>query len=107
MIGIVLGLLLAVFMGFSLHFLNTTSSIKGENLILKGFGKKKIVPIREVISVECTDMIRSFQATIRTKTEVHYVTFGYDMEGFLKKIEAVNPNVRTKVINMPAFGAKK
>lgn len=107
MVGIILGLLLAVFMGLSLHFLNTTSSIKGENLVLKGFGKKTIVPIKEVVSVECIDMIRSFQATIRTKTEVYYVTFGYDMEGFMRKIEAVNPYVRMKVNNKSVFGEKK
>lgn len=91
-----LGISLAVVLGFSLHYLNTTSSIKGDNLILKRFGKKTVVPISEVISVDCIDMIRSFQANIRTPNEFHYVTFGYDMEYFLEKIESVNPDVEIK-----------
>ena len=94
--GAVIGIGLGALVGFLLYFVNATSAIKGDNIIIKVYGKKTIIPIQEVVSVVYTDMIRSYQAKIQTRTDTYYVTFGYDLDAFTRKIHSINPNVKIK-----------
>lgn len=78
-----------------ISWINPNSKVKGENFVIKQWGKKTVIPIRDIQKVEVRDMIRlGYQATIHSNGQQHIVHIGYDAHNLEKKMKAVSSKLQ-------------